>query len=575
MKSPERLRNRLRDRCVWLSLLLRVVLYLAIPLVAQDARAAYQGFGADTLGGEGKPFYHVTNLNDSGAGSLRDALSQGNRYIIFDLGGEILLQRRLYVQGANITIDGFTAPYPGITLKNYSLSITGEHGAHDVIVRGIRIRGAGSSADTEQTDGINVVKGAYNVVIDHVSIHGSEDGNLDIGTGAHDVTVSWSILAEPQGTQKNMLIKHQPSRITLHHNIFVRARQRNPQVAIDNAGTPATDTTVDMRNNLVWDWGGGYGTLIWYGSRANIVNNFYSNPSGSVNDKGKALRVCKGECDGGNLASAARGYVNGNHSADGINLDAIGTETTPFPAPSVDSTDACTAAHQVLADAGVKPRDVVDEQYLLAISLPSCGGSVDPTTEVTVTPSRLDFSATIGGSSSSAKTLTVTDSSGGGLSWIATTGVTWLSLSRVNGTTPSAVTAAVNSSGLTEGSYLASISIAAPSATGSPLVVPVTLTVSPTAITQITSPNPGSVLSGSDVTFSWTANGADVRNWRLYVGSTQGARDLHDSGKLNASRTSRNVRRLPTDGRVIWVQLRFDIGGSWQSADFQYIAALK
>ena len=67
-----------------------------------------------------------------------------------------------------------------------------------MIVRGIRVRAAA-------VDGINVIKGAYNVLIDHVSIHGSADGNLDIGTGAHDVTVSWSILS---GIHTNMLIKY-------------------------------------------------------------------------------------------------------------------------------------------------------------------------------------------------------------------------------------------------------------------------------------------------------------------------------------------------------------------------------
>lgn len=132
------------------------------------------------------------------------------------------------------------------------------------------------------------------------------------------------------------------------------------------------DTTVDMRNNLVWDWGSGYGTLIWYGPRANIVNNFYSNPTGSDND---AIRVCQGECDGGNPASAATAYVSGNFSGEGINLDGEGTETTPFPAPPVDTTDACTAAQQVLAHAGVPVRDSTELQYLGSISLSACPGT--------------------------------------------------------------------------------------------------------------------------------------------------------------------------------------------------------
>jgi hypothetical protein len=352
---------------------------LAISPSAEAADLAYQGFGATTPGGSEGTIVRVTNLNDSGPGSFRDAVSQGNRTVVFDVAGELVLTSTVYVKGPFITIDGFTAPPPGITLRNYGLGINGTRGAHDVIVRGIRVRGAGTSADKEQTDGIHIVKGAYNVVIDHVSIHGSEDGNLDIGTGARNVTVSWSIFAEPRGTQKNMLIKYNPSRVTLHHNIFVRARQRNPQVRIDDAGTPAADTTLDMRNNLVWDWGGGYGTLIWYGSRANVVNNFYSSPNSSVESQRRALVVGTRDGSGGELARVARAYVRGNFSADNLpkDINIAGNEPGPFPAPSVDTQDACTAARSVLSGAGVRPLDSIDRRYLSAILLPSCVDTPD------------------------------------------------------------------------------------------------------------------------------------------------------------------------------------------------------
>jgi hypothetical protein len=333
-------------------------LCMAIPSAAQD----YQGFGAATQGGQGKPLYHVTNLNDSGPGSLRDALAQGNRYIRFEVAGEILLQSRLYIRGANVTVDGFTAPSPGITLKNYGPFIHGSNGAHDIIVRGIRVRNT-----VQDRDGIQVAYGAYNVVIDHVSVQGGGDGNLDITEDSHDVTVSWSILAKPAGTEKNMLIKYNPSRITLHHNIFLNAMQRNPQVRIDDAGTPAKETTIDMRNNLVWGWAGGYGTLIWYGPWANVVDNFYSAAGG---DPTRALEVSNG----------ARAYVADNISNDGLtnHINAMGTQGVPFPAPLVDTTDACTAALMAFTDAGVRPLDAVDTQHLSAIALPSCATPIPP-----------------------------------------------------------------------------------------------------------------------------------------------------------------------------------------------------
>jgi hypothetical protein len=333
---------------------------------------SYQGFGAQTPAGKGQPFYRVTNLRDVGPGSLRDAVSQGNRTVVFDVAGEIELASTISVAGAFVTVDGFTAPSPGVTLKKYGLSISGERGAHDVIVRGIRIREAGSSSDREASDGIHIIKGAYNVVIDHVSIHGSEDGNLDI-TDAHDVTVSWSIFAQPAGAGKTMLIKYKPSRVTLHHNLFVKGLQRNPHVRIDDSDSAATDTTLDMRNNLIWEWSGGYGTEIRYGPWANIVDNFYSNIGFSSNDKKQAIIVCRdaGQCDG-NSRYPARAYVAGNFSNDGFtdHINGQGTEIAPFPAPALDTTDARTACKQVLGDAGVRPLDAIDRHYLSLVSCP-------------------------------------------------------------------------------------------------------------------------------------------------------------------------------------------------------------
>jgi hypothetical protein len=316
-------------------------------LIAPLSAQTYQGFGADTPGGTGQPVYHVTNLNDSGPGSLRDAVFQGNRHVVFDVAGEIVLASKIPVRGSFVTIDGLSAPAPGITLRNAGLNISGLKGAHDVIVRGIRVR---DSAE----DGIQVVDGAYNIVIDHVSIDGSADGNIDIGTGSHDVTVSWSIL---YGSDSNMLIKFNPSRVTLHHNLFAHSIQRNPQVRIDNNGGVANDTTLDMRNNLVWDWAGGSGTLVWHGPWANVVENYYAANGGDAPD---ALIVSDG----------ARAFLTNNFSLDGLNVNIGGTELAPFAAAAVDTADACVAAHAILAGAGVTPRDALEQQHLAEILLP-------------------------------------------------------------------------------------------------------------------------------------------------------------------------------------------------------------
>ena len=74
-------------------------------------------------------------------------------------------------------------------------------------------------------------------------------------------------------------------------------------------------------------------------------------------------------------------------------------------------------------------------------------------------------------------------------------------------------------------------------------------------------------------TFTWAANGAAVTEWWLYVGSSAGEHDLHDSGSLDES-LSTTVTGLPTDGRTIHVRLWYLIAGSWQSADYLYVAAI-
>lgn len=333
--------------------------------VLGPGQAVFEGFGSQTLGGSGKPIYHVTSLADGGGengpfipGTLRDAVSKGDRYIVFDVAGEINLGTYLWVKGANLTIDGLSVP-GGITLKNYGIVIRGTKGAHDIIVRGIRVRG------TQANDGFQVAYGAFNVVLDHVSAFGADDGNIDITESAHDVTVSWSILAKPKGVEKNMLIKYNPSRISLHHNIFTDAAQRNPNASIDNSSTPATDTTVDMRNNLIWKFGAG--TVVHRGAWGNVINNYYSKSTNAITVNTEGVL-----------------YTGGNVSADSINVNTIGNAVNPFSAAPVSTQDAATGACLALNSAGVRPLDAVDSGFLSAIVIPGCSVGVGaPSVSVT------------------------------------------------------------------------------------------------------------------------------------------------------------------------------------------------
>ncbi len=351
--------------------------------IVQNLADLPEGFGANTPGGTGKPVYRVSNLNDSGAGSLREALSSGNRNITFDISGTIALSGPIDVQGAFITLDGSSAPAPGITLQNYGLRLRQSSVSnpsipiHDIIIRGIRIRNAGNNIVGPE-DGIMVAFGSNNIYIEHVSIEGSSDGNLDITEGAHDVTVAWSILAKPDPDQKNMLLTYKPYRLTLHHNLFVSATQRNPNMAYDpNNHELATDTSMDMRNNLVWGWGGGLGTRIRDGARANLVNNYYYAGGGSGAKPDKAVIICReGFTDAISCPLApesfARVFVQGNYSLDGVELNDRGTETIPFNAPSVTTIDAETAACNVRKSAGALPRDATDLSYLSGVTIPGC-----------------------------------------------------------------------------------------------------------------------------------------------------------------------------------------------------------
>ena len=333
--------------------------YVALNVLGNGS-SPIQGFGAGTRGGTGGTVFRVTTLEDNGnddapvPGSLRDAVSQRNRHIVFGVAGTIVLKTFLWVEADHLTIDGSSAPPPGITLTSYGIILRGNRGAHDVIVRGLRVRDILRSPTPDtQWDGIQVANGAFNILIHHVSVHGADDGSIDITSDAHDVTVAWSIIG-PSKSGKNMLVKYHASRITLHHNLFANSATRNPQIENDDQRTLATQITVDMRNNLLWKFG--VGTTVAKGAWANVVDNYYSKASGAIK-----------------LQSPGRAYTRGNvvHNSS-VNINRLGRQTVPFPAPPVDTTNAATAACHVRAGAGARPLDAIDQQILAPIVLSAC-----------------------------------------------------------------------------------------------------------------------------------------------------------------------------------------------------------
>lgn len=317
--------------------------------------SGYEGFGRNTTGGAGKSIYRVTSLADSGTGSLRDALSQGNRCIVFDVGGTISLSNDLIARGANITIDGLTAPSPGITLRNRALVLQGNSGAGNIVVRGIRSRGTGSGVDAMR------VYNAANVVFDRVSINGFGDGAIDVTEKARDVTIQWSILGAGIASHNLLtLIAYGATRVSVHHNLYINGDDRQPKCdGPSGATSPSAEIVCDVRNNVVWGYKNRGTAVRGYGT-GNVVDNYYQTSTSSA---GQTVYVAEG----------GRAYVRGNISANGWNLEGLGTQSTPYPALVPGTTDALTAAQQVLANAGARgPKfglDAVDKDYIGQVKL--------------------------------------------------------------------------------------------------------------------------------------------------------------------------------------------------------------
>jgi hypothetical protein len=316
----------------------------------------YEGFGRNTTGGAGQPIYRVTNLNDSGAGSLRDAVSAGRRCVVFDVAGTITLASQLNVRGGNITIDGFTAPSPGITVRGGGLSLQGGLGATNVVVRGIRVRNV-------PADGISIYQ-ASNIVVDHVSVSGFMDGAIDVTEGSRDVTIQWSIIGNGGAATHNFpnLIGYRTLRVTSHHNLYSNGDYRHPYCGTNNGTTTLPSEVVcDVRNNLMWDYGG-HGTAVMDSGTANIVNNYYYTTKSSASN---TINI--------GYIGVAGAYVSGNHSQNGWSINGVGNRSTPYPAVVPRTTDAITAAHEVIAKAGARCSkfglDAADQTYVGQVRL--------------------------------------------------------------------------------------------------------------------------------------------------------------------------------------------------------------
>jgi hypothetical protein len=218
------------------------------------------------------------------------------------------------------------------------------------------------------------------VVVDHVSISGSQDQGFSVDKGAHDVTLQYSIVGDSYnprgGTRLPVLIAANTQHISLHHNLIHDGYERLPKVVYSNGSGQSPGTQVDMRNNILWDWSS-YGTMLWGGTRANVVGNYYYDPNADAAGQKRAISTCSSNCSNSTLK--AQSYIAGNASGAGAavsnHLNSLGSTSKPFAAAGVTTTDACTGAVQVLANAGAR-RGGLDQTYLGKIKLQGCSAGV-------------------------------------------------------------------------------------------------------------------------------------------------------------------------------------------------------
>lgn len=295
---------------------------ITVTVVAEDALKAFpgvEGYGAYSKGGRGGQVYHVTNLSHDGEGSLTYGLEQikGARTIVFDVGGVIdltALGRAINIKGekySNVTIAGQTAPYPGITLKGYGMSVSS---AHDVIIRNIRIRIGDVFGDNEvnQSDPMSI-GGSKQVVVDHCTFQWAIDMDFRI-TGEYitmsNVMMGKSLAAnsphEKGGHSYAGMINEGARKVTFAKNFVGDSTQRSPRI---------TDADwIDSYNCILYNCGNGYDlyNYEWQNKNAKMnVHHNYARMGPSVSNK-TPFRAGRGR----NYSGGIMAYFVGNYSGN-------------------------------------------------------------------------------------------------------------------------------------------------------------------------------------------------------------------------------------------------------------------
>lgn len=207
-----------------------------------------EGFGANAKGARGSAsptVYHVTNLNDSGAGSLRDAVSTSGRVVVFDVGGLIRVGSPI-VFASNLTIAGQTAPGGGVTLYGNRVSFSG---ASNTICRYLRFR-MGIDGD-DGADAVGIASGS-DMIFDHVSASWGRDETFSIsGDTAIRITLQDCLIAQGLRIHSAGSLMQTSGGVSILRTLYADNWMRNPKIKGVN----------DYINNVVYNWGGGGGYI--------------------------------------------------------------------------------------------------------------------------------------------------------------------------------------------------------------------------------------------------------------------------------------------------------------------------
>lgn len=332
-----------------------------------------EGFGSTTPGGRGGRVLFVSNLLDAGPGSFRAACeTDGPRIVIFRVSGTINLRRNITVRNPFLTVAGQTAPGDGICLRNATFGIA----THDVVVRHMRFRLGDESR--READAFDILHGARDVVVDHCSASWSVDECLSLSGNNADITVQWCLIGEAlnrsihaKGSHGYGSLSRANGPVSWHHNLWIHNNARNPRLG-DNYGRGPTFPTFDVRNNVIYNYGGTASGLTQGRLTVNYVAN-YIRPGpnsrartpitvGTPSELQFFVRdnVFEGHEDmtENNRRFFSAVDIGGSRQVEIVDL--------PFAAPAVQTVPASEALELVLTNVGASlpNRDAVDTRLV-------------------------------------------------------------------------------------------------------------------------------------------------------------------------------------------------------------------